>query len=170
MSGLREGHLASYVGDGHDGIPLGAQGEVLSRAGSGAYVKWVTGSRQGVIDLVDTEDLVGVPQRRQRTAVALPPSDDLDDSLEVGFMPTTAAVQTQEEQGAPGLLSMMASQGRLRGLTNMAEEVLSVVAHRVRQDANVREVTAQLDPDQAEDLIQLTALSLLQNAFGASHA
>jgi hypothetical protein len=168
--GLREGHLASYVGDGHDGIPLGAQGEVLSLAGSGAYVKWVTGSRLGAVDLVHNEDLVAVPPRRQATAMALPPSDDLDDSLDVGFMPTTAALQTQEDEGAPGLLTMMASQGRLRGLGNIADEVLSVVAHRVRQDESVREVTSQLDGDQAEDLVQLTALSLLQNAFGATHA
>lgn len=169
MTGLREGHLASYVGDGHGGIPLGAQGEVLSLAGSGTYVKWVTGSRLGAVDLVDNYDLVPVPPRRQATAMALAPSDDLDDSLEVGFAPTTAAVQVQEDEGTPGLLTMLASQGRLRGLANIADEVLSVVAHRVRQDAAVREVTSQLDPDQAEDLVRLTSLSLLQNSFGAAH-
>lgn len=169
MTGLREGHLASYIGNA-PAVPLGSQGEVLSLTGTGAFVKWVTGSRTGGVDLIDAMDLVEVPSRRRHEAMALPPSDDLDDSLEVGFLPTTAAVQVQEDRGTPGLLTMLASEGRLRGLGNVAEEVLSVVAHRVRQDANVREVTSQLDADEAEDLIQLTALSLLQNAFGAAHA
>lgn len=162
MNGLLppEGGDVSYVGQGEQ---FGSQGQYLASAGPHAgHVKWANGPRAGLIDLVDTEDLV--PMRSTFRAAVV--HDELDDSLEVGGFPFTAVRQVQQAEGTVGLLNFMASSGHLSGFAGIAEESLAYVAHKIRQDPGVREVTAQLDEDEAESLVRLAAHSLLRDAFG----
>jgi hypothetical protein len=166
VNDLVEGQLASYVGDGHTGISLGAQGEVLAFAGHGAHVT-----------LVPRDDLAALSSgnraRQQYVASQVVMgglADELDDSLDVGAPPLSTVASVQQSEGTVGVLNMLAAQGYLqRSLSTLNEEVMSVVAHRIRQDPGVREVTAQLDDDDAEDLVQLASLNFLQNSFGVLH-
>lgn len=158
-----EGSDVSYVGPGE---LFGSQGLFLASANAYAgHVKWATGPRAGRIELVDGEDLVTVHKGQMVVHGGGRFRDDLEDSLEVG-LPVLAARHIQDAEGTMGLLSRMASQGHLSGFAGVAEEALAHVAHRVRQDPGIREITAQLDEDEAEALVQLAAHSLIQQAFG----
>lgn len=156
----REGDAVSYIGEG---VLFGAHGKLLATAGAHAgHVEWSTGSQAGQVTLVDTDDLVA--SRRSKPVVAA--RDELDDSLEVGGLSVTAVRQVQDEEGPVGVLNFMASNGHLSGFAHIGEQALGFVTGLVRQDSGVREVTAQLDDDEAEGLIHLAASVLLRDAFG----
>lgn len=160
---LREGGVASYLGVGREGVSLGDKGEILAFAGSGAWVKWKTGSRQGDIVAVDRYDLAPAP-RIGREAVQ---HDDLEDSLDVGPITTTSMRDVCDAEGTTSVLNMLASSGNLPGFAEIADEALSFVSHRVREEPAIRNVTAQLDGEDAEELIQLASFAILRDAFGS---
>lgn len=157
----REGQRVSYIGITASGLLLGDQGKVVSADDSGSHVKWATGSRLGAITFEDNEDLA--PSGGTKTAVA----DELNDSLEYGSMSTVAARQVYDTEGASGLLTALEEAGHLASLAEAAEEAVSSVARHVRTATAFRPILAQLEPEESESLVMLTANSLLRDAVGS---
>jgi hypothetical protein len=153
---IAEGSLVTYVGDGigrDAGLYLEDQGKVVSSTPTHSHVSWRSGALKGSIVLVSNNDLVVA-----RTA------STMDDSLD-GPLVATAVQQTYEEGGARRLLSALIQEGHTAGFAAIADEVISLVASRIRQDPSFRAVLAQLDNDAGDDLISLASVSLLRDAF-----
>lgn len=154
---MREGSKVSYTGMDADGVSLGDQGAVLAASGPRAEVMWYTGSRTNQVTIVDEFDLVVTGSRV---------SDGLEDSLEVGGLVTFSARHAYDEGGEVAILNQMADAGHLAAFADIAEEALSMVAARLRQDASFRAVTAQLDEEEAEGVLRLASSCLIRDAFG----
>lgn len=184
MSHLREGRLATFIGEGED---FGAEAEVLSTGASSAWVRFVTGARTGEIDLVDDLDLIPVETRSRYASAPAPlpvvpqpvlapmapvtaSRDELDDSLDVGLPMRVGAAAVQQTQGTLGVLTMLAHRGDLHRLSSVVDEALIMVANRIRNDSGICQVTAQLDEDDAENLVQMASLALLNSVFGDKNA
>ena len=166
---VRDSQRVSYVGPERSGLALGDRGIVLSASGDAAHVQWVTGARTDQVDFVPADDLV---------AMGRPPKDPpghttaaaFADSLTYGTMVTVAVRETFDESGEVGLLNALASEGHLANLSSVAEEALALVASRVREDDAMRQVLGQLDAEEGEALINLTAAVVLRDAFGGGDA
>lgn len=156
-----EGSKVAYVGDGggrDEGLSVEDQGQVLALAGpNSCHVLWHTGARTGAITLAAFHDLVEQAQ---------PAPDALDDSLSYGPLMSISVKATYERKGGVGLLNALNKAGHLVGFEQIAEDALSMVATRLRQDISFRSVLAELDTDDGEDFLQLTAAVLLRDAFG----
>jgi hypothetical protein len=159
VSGLREGSKVSYIGDGHDGRQLGDHGRLLVRSGRQGHVKWASGE----ITPHDLEDLAPAPGAHQQRVAAV---DPLADSLEVGLPQVVSVRATYEIEGAAGVLNALATTGSLGGFSEIANEVMSLVATRVRSDPGIAPVLAQLDDDEAAELVTTATHALLRDAFG----
>lgn len=153
---LPEGSRVSYIGDGSDGLALGARGELLSRTAGAGHVKW----DDGKITLTELESLASVSRRVSA------PRDDLADSLDVGPIQAVGLRSVYDTEGGPGALSVMASNGALGGFPAIAEETMTFVAQRIRQDGCFREALAGLDDEESDELVSLAVSVLLRDAFG----
>lgn len=154
-----DGSPVSYIGMPHNGVAVGDCGQLLNVAGRGAHVKWASGSRQGAITLEDTEDLV------PRTAGAPTSSDSLEDSLEVGAPGHLGLAHLCALRG-PGAVLATIAHSRPADLMAVAEEVRAFAEHRVAATATVREVTSQLDEEEAGELVRLAAMTVIRDTFG----
>lgn len=156
----REGAAVSYIGAEVDRT-LGERGVLVAISGRHGHVQWADRS----ITFEDLDDL-GMVGRTATVHEAA--RDELDDSLEVGT-PATAGLRTVfETEGAPGVLTRLASTGQLSTFAQIAEETRGFVQERVRSELDSRQITAQLDPEDADDLITLASDSLLRDAFGGA--
>lgn len=161
---LREGSHVSYVGDGRNGRALGERGQILAITGRSGHVKWIDRS-------ITLEELGNLALLRSgfgaaRVAVAIEPDDELADSLEVGPIQVAGMRGVYEAEGGEGVLSALASTGQLSGFTSIAEEARLFAEARVRQDPDLARVAAQLDPEEADELVSLATATLLRDAFG----
>lgn len=163
---IREGQAVSYVGEGSQGVSLGAHGRLLAYATArSAHVQWLDGPLRGEVTVHDVEDeLAPAPQRFQ----AALQRDGLEDSLEVGPISTTSARNTFDVEGPAGVLTMMASAGRLSNFDSIADDVLLHAEGLIRQEASVREVLAELDDAEGDELVSLASRVLLRDAFGVA--
>lgn len=152
---IAEGARVQYVGDGDGGLSIGDRGKVLSNAGSGSHVMWQSGQRRGDITLVANMDLVAT-NGAQIT---------YDDSLETGQIVTFAVRDVYDHRGDVGLVNALNDEGHFATLGSIAEEALALVTARLREDASMREVLAQLDEDEGAEFISFTATVLLRDAF-----
>lgn len=152
-----DGAHVSCIAQGED---FGQHGQLLTTMGRAGHVKWATGPKTGRVTMVETDDLI--PHRSSRIAAR----DELDDSLDVGTIAVTGVREVQDTEGTVGVLNMLASTGRLDGLTEIAQDALDTVIARMRQHPGMREVCAQLDEDEGEELVQLTSQALLRDVFG----
>lgn len=156
---LHEGSRVSYIGDGRDGRVLGEHGTLLVRSGSKGTVRWEDSS----ISDAYLDDLA--PVTRGRVAVR----DDslgLDDSLEVGSIQAIGVRGLFDREGSVGVLNAMATHGSLSGFSEIAQDALAYVAQRIRSEPAFREVVAQLDDDESEELFTTASQALLRDAFG----
>lgn len=162
MTNPPEGATVSYIGDGRGGLNLGDHGRILAHASmSAGHVQWLDGARRGQVDVVDFEDIA--PSTRRVVAM----QDGLEDSLEVGpIVVTSNARHVFDVDGGPGLISLMASTGRLASFDEIADEAFALVQDRVSRSASVREVLAELDEDDRADVVHMASLTLLHDAFG----
>jgi hypothetical protein len=157
---LHEGSRVSYIGDGHDGRALGEHGRLLAITGRSGHVKW----EDRTITLVD---LVDVAPLSSTAAAARPPADDdLADSLDVGPVQAFGVRGVYETEGTPGVLNVLASTGQLTGFASIAEDTRLFAEGQVRQDPELSRVAAQLDPEEADELISTATAVLLRDAFG----
>jgi hypothetical protein len=158
---LHEGARVSYIGDGHDGRALGEHGRLLAITGRSGHVKW----EDRTITLVDLNDVAALSPS---TAAARPPADDdLADSLDVGPVRSFGVRGVYEVDGTSGVLSALASTGQLTGFASIAEDTRLFAEGRVRQDPELSRAAAQLDPEEADELIAMATAVLLRDAFGA---
>lgn len=162
VSNHHEGMRVSYIGDGSDGRILGERGQILAITGRAAHVKWADSS----ITLVDLNDL-GKLATPTRTA-AVTPVDDLADSLEVGPVVAVGMRGVFEAEGSGGVLRALAATGQLSRFASIAEDVRTFTERQVREDPDVRRVTAQLDPEEGDELVSVATLALLRDAFGTA--
>lgn len=151
---MNEGQRVTYVGYDTAEVQQGAQGQLLAYATRDTgHVLWESGQAS----LVDLADLT--PARQVTASV-------LDDSLEVGGLSTFAVRQVYETQGEAGVLNAMASSGHLAAFGPIAEEALTLVSSRIRQDPSFREVLAYLDEEEGEAVLRLASACLIRDAFG----
>lgn len=167
MSFLHEGQRVSYIGDGSDGRLLGDRGQLLVRSGREGHVKW----DDGKVTPHELEFLAPSAVQATRHQViarrtAMSP-DGLEDSLEVGPPIATVGVRgVYDTEGGVGVLNVMATTGALASFPEIAQEALGFVAHRIWSDPHVQAVTAQLDDDEAQEIVTLASQALLRDAFG----
>jgi len=158
-----EGQAVSYVGDGQRGLPLGAHGRLLAFANKTAgHVQWLDGPLRGQVTVHELGSEV-LPASKKYTAAV---QDGLEDSLEVGPVAHTSARTVYDTEGSVGVLTMLASTGCLANFEAIADDAHAYVQGRIRQEASVREVLAQLDEEEASELVSLASRVLLQDAFG----
>lgn len=154
MSTPREGKRVSYVGEPNpQGLGVADVGKVLSVTGSCSHVLWETGRLAGRVTFEENNDLVTSASTTAR-----------DDSLD-GPLVTIAVRETYDTAGDTGLLNALAEAGHLASMTGYAEEALSLVASRVREDPAFQPVLAELEPDEGAALVNLTSAVLLRDAF-----
>jgi len=159
---VRDGQSVTYSGaDGYDELFVGDRGKALVVEGAVAHVMWTTGSRAGDVTITDIEVLSGSGDYEITVA------GSLDDSLEVGGLVAFSARQVWDEEGPVGLLNTMVEHGHLASFLDIAEEALGLVAHRIRHDASIRAITANLDEDEAEVMVRTAAAALIRDAFSA---
>lgn len=157
---MQDGLTVAYAGQPGDLQP-GDLGQVLSADHSYAHVMWSTGALAGQVRLHDTADLDLSPSM----VSPMPRSHieaSLDDSLEVGSVQVTSARQIYDAAGPAGVLEQMSLGGQLDQLSDISDEVYTLVTSRVRTSPYVRTVTAQLDEDEAEEVVRMTSAALLQ--------
>lgn len=157
-----EGQAVSYVGESQPGLTLGDHGRLLAFASKTAgHVQWLDGKLRGQVTVHELGAEV-LPTGKKYEAVL----DGLEDSLEVGPVPHTSARSVYDTEGSIGVLSMLASSGYLANFEAIADEAQAFVQGRIRSEASVREILAQLDDDEASELVVLASRVLLQDAFG----
>lgn len=156
---MLDGLTVAYAGQPGDLQP-GDRGEVLSADYQYAHVLWHTGALTGQVRLHDTGDLDLSPSMVSPVARHIEAS--LDDSLEVGSIEITSARQTYDSSGPAGVLEQMSLGGQLDQLSDIGDEVYTLVTSRVRTSPYVRTITAQLDEEEAEEVVRMTSAALLQ--------
>lgn len=161
MSDLRDGQQVSYIGTPtSDGLLISDRGQTLSVTDRHSHVLWSTGTREGQIDLIDNDDLVGHGPGKIAGSI-------FDDSMTTGAgMVTLSVRETFDVEGPSGLLNAMNDAGHLASLEGIAEDALAHVCAQVRTDPAFRSVLSHLDENEAAEFISLTSNTLLRDAFG----
>ncbi len=150
------GSSVSYEGDDTAGPEAGARGRVLSHTSVYAHVLWTEGRLGGQVTLHDVGDL--------RADLEYTITASLDDSLEVGSLVSIASAQgSYEESGTDGLIAHLASGGHLGVYASLAQDARQMVADILRRDPLLMQVTAMMDPDEADGVYHLAAAALLQD-------
>lgn len=162
---FHEGQMVTSIGDGSDGVPLGAHGRILALASSGSgHVQWFSPPLTGQVSFVAAlEDSVAPSSRQAQARFA---ADGLEDSLEVGPISMTGARHLMATGGPASVLQSLASSGVMTEVGDVAEETLSFVETRLRQTASVQHVLGELDEEDRNDIYRLASQELLREAFG----
>jgi hypothetical protein len=90
-----------------------------------------------------------------------------DDGLD-GPLVSIAVRDTYEREGTTGLLNALNRDGHLAFFEEVAKEAVFMIQSSIRDDASFRPILAQLSAEEASDLINLSASTLLRDAFGRS--
>lgn len=151
---MNEGQQVTYVGPSVEGLGQGERAHLLAfESKASAHIQVTSGN----IYLVDLDDLTTA-----RTAAA---HDDLEDSLEVGGLSSFAVRDVYDNGGSIGVLDTMAQLGHLAAFSGIAEEALTMVSARIRQDPSFREVLGHLEPEEGEAVLRLAVGCLVRDAF-----
>ncbi len=158
---IQNGDRVAFCGDPAPGGPsIGDQGRVVQAGHTGSGVRWVTGALSGQIsELVAHADLVvngslDGHSFAQHFSTGHPSEDALQ------------AQATFARSGARATLRQLHEAGLLSNFTSIAEDVASMVARRIQQDPELAPILAQLDPDDASELVAVASGQLLRDAFG----
>lgn len=154
---IREGAKVVYTGVQADGLSVGDEGRVVLSDGGVCHVLWSTGAKEHQISALYEDSLVLEGSHS---------GDGLDDSLDLGSLVTFSARHSYDAGGSIQVVSEMAEQGHLTSFGDIAEEALSLIAARVRQDPSVRVATASLEEDEVEEVVRLASACLIRDAFG----
>lgn len=158
---MSEGQKVAYVGDDVM-VGVGTLGKVLASAGSAQHVQWLDGARTGQVDLIPADDLVPyrMAQRNEDGSVAA----QFEATLDMPSMVTVSVRDTYDTYGEEGLLNALDDAGHLATLSEYANDAISTVAGRLRQDPTFALVLGQLDEFEAESLLVRVAVGLLAPA------
>lgn len=154
---IREGAHVAYTGPERGGLTVGDRGRVISADGDVCHVLWSDGGLVHQATALYESSLV---------VMSGAASSDLDDSLEVGGLVTFSARASFDTGGAEAVVSEMAEMGHLATFGEIAEEALTLVTARIRQDPSFRAVTAHLEEDEAERVYLVASACLIRDAFG----
>lgn len=151
------GDGVTYSGAEEDGLSPGTHGRILSRTAVYAHVMWVEGARKGQV----TPHLLGDLAMDMSHAVIA----SLDDSLEVGSLISMASAQdAYAEAGGSGLVSHLASGGHLAVYASIVEDAFQMVSEALQRDPVLGQLTATMDPDEADEVYHLAAKALLADS------
>lgn len=156
---MREGSKVAYTGPEIDGHQVGDEGRVIAVDANVCNVIWTSGTLVHQITPHYASSLVSA-------TAAL--GSDIEDSLEVGGLVTFSVRSSYDAGGSLQVVAEMAEQGHLASFGDIAEEALSLVAARVRQDPSFRIVASDLDDEEAEDVVRQASASIIREAFGAT--
>lgn len=161
-----EGMRVAYAGE-DPFQDVGALGKVLSLSGVAAHVLWQSGPKMGAVELLDLNELVEHRGQREATQARLSATafaeEAFADTLDMVTPPALQVRATYDEEGEEGLLSALSEAGRLAVLAEYAEEAVTLVAARIRQDPEFSAVLAQLDPEEANALVSRAASLVLRD-------
>lgn len=154
---MHEGQRAIYVGAATDYTDLqpGSRGRILVQA-SATHVHFQGSS--GAVFLVENEDLSPLVRKASQ--------DPLADSLDVGSISVFAVREVFDSEGEMGVIQSMASLGHLAAFGEIAEEAITLISSRIRQDPSFREVLAHLDEEEGESVLRMAAACLMRDAYG----
>jgi hypothetical protein len=148
-----------YTGVRERDLTSGVHGRVLSATAAYAHVQWLEGSRAGDVGLYGNDELAPAVSYHRTVAASL------DDCLEVGSLVSLASAQeAYEESGSDGLVSHLASGGHLSSYSSVAEDLLQQVTAVLQQDPVLHQLTAQMDPDEADEVLRRAAMTLLSDS------
>lgn len=158
---MHDGGKVVYAGQEHEGLTPGTQGKVLSCTALYGHVQWLEGPHKDKVGLYPIDDLATVgrlPSADPSRSV----SASLNDSLEVGSLVSVASArEAYDSMGGEGLVSHLASGGYLSAYSSLAEDALQQVISGLSRDPVIMQVTAQMDPEEAEDVLRRSAALLL---------
>lgn len=156
---MHDGGQVSYAGQDREGLVFGMRGQVLSCTAAYAHVQWLEGPHRGQVGLYSADELSDTPSRLDSVAASL------DDSLEVGSLVSIASAQeAYEETGREGLVSHLAATGYLAAYASVAEEALQLITAQLQLDPVLRQLSASMDPEEAEEILQVAARTLLKDS------
>lgn len=146
-----EGDSVSYVGDGLDGIEP-ATGQLMSFvSNTHAYVQWKTGARLREIDMVDLDDLVPMASEATLQTRAV-------------ISPFGCRVVMARE-GEEGVVNYLASVRQIGTWERIAADAYRFVQDRLKVDASMELPYEQLQPEEVQRVIAVSAQVLLRDAF-----
>lgn len=158
---MHDGGRVVYAGHEQEGLVPGMQGRVLSCTALYGHVQWLEGPHKGQVGLYPVEDLAAVG-RMPSSDPGRSVSASLNDSLEVGsLVSVTSAKEAYDVMGGEGLVAHLASGGYLSAYASLAEEALQQLVDGLSHDMVIRQVIAQMDPEEAEDVLRRSATLLL---------
>jgi hypothetical protein len=141
----REGERVAFVGD--ESIrPVGALGRVVQEAGIGSHVAW------------DDSD---VTLERNYDLVIQPGDDGM---VHTAALTTFSARTTYDRQGGLGVVKALSDEGHLSAMGSLVESAYQTFTASIREDPSVREVIAELDPEEAAEVVSVMA-NVLWNDF-----
>lgn len=149
-----DGQKVAYVGDPYDEVAIGDVGVVVQAGHTASHVKWVTGAATGSFAEVAHHEIT--PAQAARV-------DDID--LLAGSIVDFAVDDTFQRSGARGVMRVLSKRGHLSGLEALALRSVEQFVASVRSDPSFIEVLGDLDEQDGEDLVSLTAVSLLRDAL-----
>jgi len=165
---MHDGGQVIYTGPERDGLLPGVRGRVLSCTALYGHVQWEEGPRAGTVELLSVEDLA-TPGIRSGAAYQGSVGASLNDSLEVGSLVSLAsAEEAYDAMGSEGLISHLTAGGHLAAYSSMAEEVMQTLIAGLQQDPVLHQLTALMDPEEAEEIFRRTATLLLIDNSGDS--
>lgn len=161
---IREGCKVAYIGNEIAGHAIGDDGKVIAADGERFHVAWRTGSRKGQIELMSVLDITPVSDP---DAVPESRSASLDDSLEYGSpVLSFSARRVFEESGFRGLVAALEDDGHLSTIAGRVSEMVGSIVSEVRGDAAVVQAAADLDYDEADELVSTLVAALVRGAVG----
>lgn len=157
---MYNGEVMLYAGlETPEGLRPGVQGRVLSCTASYGHVQWLEGPCEGQVSTHLTEDLI--PTRGGDGYITA----SLDDSLEVASLISLASAQeAYDAMGGQGLVSHLAVGGHLSSYSSLAEEALQLLVAGLQLDPVLRQLTASMDPEEAEEVYRTAAFTLISDS------
>jgi hypothetical protein len=147
---FRDGQRISYIGLGPV-LAYGEQGKVLEAGNDCATVLWTRGS----VTTEHNSDLLPTGKTAS--------FDGLDDCLEVGEPLTASAAREAFDSGGEiAVLNYMSESGHLASMQDIADDAMTFVSARLRQDQYFRSILTQLDDDEGDSLVNLASRVVLR--------
>lgn len=146
-----DGQRVVYSGDPYEGVEVGAIGVVVQAGYTASSVRWA----DGTFDEVAHHEIAPV------SAARIAEDSDLLGGAIVGFNVRA----TFEGRGVKGVFNSLSKQGHLSGLEAVAEQLVAQFVAAVRNDPSYIEALNDLDDEDGDDLVSMTAVSLLRDAL-----
>lgn len=143
-----EGQKVSYVGDSQ-ARSIGDVGTVVAAGHTASWVKWPDQSMEEMAHF-DISPVATIHD----PDVWSPP------------MNHTSVRETMRQRGVTGVLDDLNNQGQLASFEIIAADALALITSRIRTDPHIAAIVAELDADDADELVATATRSLIRDAYG----